>query len=105
MTVLTLYAVFADQAEAETIGRAMVEDRLAACVNVLAPCRSFYRWQGAVEQATEVPALFKTTSDQADALIVRITELHSYDNPAIAVWPVERLPAAYGDWVEAAVRG
>ena len=105
MTVLTLYAVFANQAEADKIGRAMIEERLAACVNVLAPCRSFYRWQGAVEQATEVPALFKTTSDQADVLIARITDLHSYELPAIAVWPIERLPAAYGDWVEARVTG
>ena len=105
MTVLTLYAVFANQAEADKIGRAMIEERLAACVNVLAPCRSFYRWKGAVEGATEVPALFKTTADQADVLIARITDLHSYELPAIAVWPIERLPAAYGDWVEARVTG
>ena len=105
MTVLTLYAVFANQAEADKIGRAMIEERLAACVNVLAPCRSFYRWKGAVEEATEVPALFKTTADQADVLIARITDLHSYELPAIAVWPIERLPAAYGDWVEARVTG
>ena len=100
MTALTLYAVFADPAEAQRIGRQMVEEGLAACVNILQPCRSFYRWEGAIETATEVPALFKTTIDGADKLIERITELHSYSVPALAVWPIAKLPAAYGDWVE-----
>ena len=104
MTVVTIYAVFADADEAARIGRALVEDKLAACVNILGPCHSIYRWQGAIETATEVPALFKTTLDKADALIARVTDLHSYEVPAIAVWPIERLPAAYGDWVESEVR-
>jgi periplasmic divalent cation tolerance protein len=103
MTAVTLYAVFADPAEAQAIGRQMVEERLAACVNILQPCRSIYRWEGAIETGTEVPALFKTTMDGADALIARITELHSYSIPALAVWPISKLPAAYGDWVEESV--
>jgi len=103
MTVVTVYAVFADDAEATRIGRQMVEERLAACVNILGPCRSFYRWEGAIESASEIPALFKTTAAQADALIARIAELHSYDNPAIAVWPIAKLQVAYGDWVEESV--
>ena len=100
MTAVTLYAVFADTAEAERIGRQMVEEGLAACVNILQPCQSIYRWQGGIETASEVPALFKTTLDGADALIARVAELHSYANPALAVWPIAKLPAAYGDWVE-----
>ena len=103
MTVVTVYAVFADDAEATRIGRQTVEERLAACVNILGPCRSFYRWEGAIESASEIPALFKTTAAQADALIARIAELHSYDNPAIAVWPIAKLQVAYGDWVEESV--
>ena len=104
MSVATLYAVFADPAEAQRIGMAMIEEKLAACVNILGPSRSIYRWEGAVETATETPALFKTTLDKADALIARIVEMHSYENPALAVWPIERLPLAYGDWVEDSVR-
>jgi periplasmic divalent cation tolerance protein len=103
VSVVTVYTVFADPAEAQRIGLAMVEERLAACVNILGPCLSIYRWEGAIEAATETPALFKTTLDKADALIARVTELHSYSVPAIAVWPIERLPAAYGDWVEDSV--
>ena len=103
MTAVTLYVVFADMAEADHIGRQMVEEGLAACVNILQPCRSIYRWEGAVETASEVPALFKTTMDGADRLITRITELHSYSVPALAVWPIAKLPAAYGDWVEESI--
>jgi periplasmic divalent cation tolerance protein len=98
--VVTVYSVFADPAEAQRIGMTIVEEKLAACVNILGPCRSIYRWEGAIESATETPALFKTTLDHADALIVRIAELHSYEVPAIAVWPIERLPIDYADWVE-----
>lgn len=104
MSVVTVYAVFADPPEAQRIGMTVVEEKLAACVNILGPCRSIYRWEGAIETATETPALFKTTLGKADALIARITELHSYEVPAIVVWPIERLPAAYGDWVEQTLR-
>ena len=104
MSVVTIYAIFADPAEAQRIGMTIVEEKLAACVNILGPCRSIYHWDGAIETATETPALFKTSLDKADALIARVTEMHSYSVPAIAVWPIERLPVEYADWVEASVR-
>ena len=104
MTVVTVYATFTHPGQAQDIGMALVEERLAACVNILQPCRSIYRWEGVVQSATETPALFKTTLDKADALIARIKELHSYDVPAIVVWPIERLPVDFGDWVEGNVR-
>ena len=100
MSVVTVYAVFADAAEAQRIGMAMVEERLAACVNILGPCRSIYRWEGAIETATETPALFKSTPDKADLLMDRIKAFHSYSIPAIAVWPIESAWPAYAAWVE-----
>lgn len=100
MSVVTVYALFASEDEARRIGTAMVEEGLAACVNILGPCHSVYRWKGKVESATEVPALFKTRLDRSDALIARVADLHSYEVPAIVVWPIERLPADFGDWVE-----
>ncbi len=104
MSVCSVYVVFPDVAEAMHVGRTVVEERLAACVNVLGPCTSIYWWEGKVEQSDETPALFKTTTERADALVERVAELHSYDTPAIVVWPVERVLAAYGDWVESEVR-
>lgn len=105
MSIVSVYCVFADVEEAARIGRQMVDERLAACVNILGPCRSIYRWQGAVETADEVPAIFKTTDAQADALITRVAALHSYDVPAIAVWPIDKLLADYATWVEQTVGG
>lgn len=100
MTLLSVYAVFADRNEAERIGRAVIEERLAACVNILAPCHSIYRWKGEIETAEEIPAIFKTAGRLADALVERIAELHSYDTPCIAEWTVEQALERYRDWVE-----
>lgn len=97
--IVSVYAVFADAEEAARIGRAVVEERLAACVNILGPCRSIYRWQGRIEEGTEVPALFKTRARKAEALMARIAELHSYDVPAAVAWPIAPALPAYADWV------
>jgi len=103
MSVVSVYALFADADEAERIGRAMVEERLAACINILGPVRSIYRWRGAVESADEVAAIFKTRNDRVDALITRVAGLHSYDVPCIVTWPVDKLLGSYADWVEDSV--
>ena len=100
MTVVSIYAAFADADEAERIGRVMVEKRLAACINIIAPVRSIYRWQGALEQADEVAGIFKTTDASADALIAAIAGLHSYDVPCIVSWSIDKITASYAAWVE-----
>ena len=99
--IVTVYATFADGAEAERIALALVEERLAACANILGPCRSIYRWQGEVAQAEEVAALFKARADKAEALLARIAALHGYDVPAAVVWPIAAALPAYVDWVKA----
>ncbi len=103
MTVVSVYAIFANADEAERIGRQMVEERLAACVNILGPCRSIYRWRGAVESAEEVAAIFKTTQAMSDGLIARIASLHSYEVPCLTQWPVDKLLVGYAEWVEGSV--
>jgi periplasmic divalent cation tolerance protein len=104
MSVVSVYAIFADEEEAARIGRLVVEERLAACANLLGPVHSIYRWQDAVETADEVAALFKTSAARADALIARIADLHSYDVPCIATWPVDKILGSYADWVEDSLR-
>ena len=103
MSVISVYAVFADLNEAERIGRLVVEERLAACVNILGPIRSIYRWRGSIESAEEIAAIFKTTLAQADLLITRIAGLHSYDVPCIATWPIDKILDSYAEWVEDSV--
>lgn len=101
--IVTVYATFASAEEAERVARLVVEERLAACANILAPCRSIYRWQGAIQEADEVPALFKTAAARAPALIARIAELHSYDVPAAVVWPIAHSLDSYRGWVTESV--
>ena len=98
--IVTVYATFASAGEAQSIARTLVEERLAACANILAPCRSIYRWQGRIEEAEEVPALFKTRAERAEALIARLAELHGYDVPAAVVWPIAEALPAYAQWVD-----
>jgi len=100
MSVVSVYVVFASAEEAERIGRDVVEARLAACANVLGPLRSIYRWQGKVESANEVAAIFKTSDAQADALMTRIAGLHSYAVPCIVVWPIDKVLQSYAQWVD-----
>ena len=103
MSVISVYVVFANAEEAERIGRTVVEERLAACINILGQCRSIYRWQGEVETAAEVPAILKTTAEAVDALVSRIAGLHSYEVPCIAVWPIDKLLLSYAEWAERSV--
>jgi len=103
MSVVSVYAIFATAEEAERIGRTVVEERLAACINILPDVRSIYRWQGAVDSADEVAAVLKTTAAGVDALITRIAGLHSYDVPCIVTWPIDKVLASYADWVEGSV--
>ena len=97
--IATVYAVFGSRDEAARIARTVVEERLAACANILAPCHSVYRWQGAVETAEEVPALFKTRQELGEALVARIAALHSYEVPAVVLWPIRWADRSYADWV------
>jgi periplasmic divalent cation tolerance protein len=103
VSVVSVYAIFASFDEAERIGRAVVEARLAACINILGPVRSIYRWNGAVETADEVAAIFKTSNDQADALMTRIAGLHSYSVPCIVTWRIDKVLGSYADWIEGSV--
>jgi periplasmic divalent cation tolerance protein len=98
--IASIYAIFAGDEEARRIGRQMIEERLAACVNIIGPCHSIYRWQGKIEEADEVAAIFKTAADRASKLIERISALHSYDMPAIVIWPISDASTPYAWWVE-----
>lgn len=97
--IVTVYATFGSEEEARYVARTLVEEGLAACANTLSPCRSIYRWQGEVEEADEVPVLFKTAAARSGALLARIADLHSYDVPAAVVWPIADALAPYAGWV------
>jgi periplasmic divalent cation tolerance protein len=104
MSALLVLSNLPDQRLAEQLAAIVVEERLAACVNILAPCRSVYQWEGKIEHATEIPVLFKTSESRYHALEARIRELHPYDTPEIIAVPIVAGLAGYLGWVEAATR-
>lgn len=88
-----------DRATAEKLAHALVETRAAACVNVLAPCRSIYRWQGAIEAADEVPLLIKTTRAKFTDVEAIVRAQHPYEVPELIAVPIVRGLPAYLDWL------
>lgn len=90
-----------DRAAAESLADALITEQLAACVNILAPCRSVYRWQGAVQHDEEHPLLIKTTEERYAALEQAIRTRHPYELPEIVAVRIERGLAAYLEWLAA----
>jgi periplasmic divalent cation tolerance protein len=90
-----------DAEAARQLAAYLVEERLAACVNILAPCRSLYRWRGRIEDAQEVPLLAKTTTARYAALEAAILQHHPYELPEIVAVPIDRGLPDYLAWVAA----
>lgn len=88
-----------DAASAQRLARLLVEQRFAACVNMLSPCTSVYRWQDGVEEASEVPLLIKTTRAAYGALEEAILAHHPYELPEIVAVPIERGLETYLAWL------
>ena len=99
MTPLLVVTNCPDEACANAIALALVAEKLAACVNVLPPVRSIYRWQGAVESASEIPLFIKSTAANYPAVESRLRELHPYDVPEIIALPIVQGLPAYLNWV------
>ena len=100
--VLVLTTLGAD-ADAAALARTLVEERLAACVNVLPAMTSIYRWQGSIVQEREQQLLIKTVADRVEALATRLRELHPYELPEFIVLDAEASPA-YGEWIDDSTR-
>ena len=101
METLLVLTNLPDSETAHAIAEHLVSARLAACVNILAPCRSVYRWDGRIEAATEVPMLIKTKLECYAALEAAIREKHPYELPEIIAVRIDRGLPAYLAWLEA----
>ena len=105
MSALLVFTNLPDRASAERLADTLVEKHLAACVNILAPCRSAYRWKGAVQHDEEHPMLIKTTEARYAALEQAIRAGHPYELPEIIAVPIGRGLPAYLDWVKSETAG
>jgi periplasmic divalent cation tolerance protein len=99
--VVFVYPTYPSIVEAEEAGRVLVEQRLAACVNILPGMISHYRWQGAIERAEETVMLIKTRASLAEAVRAWVKDKHSYEAPAILVLPIESVDQTYLAWLMA----
>jgi periplasmic divalent cation tolerance protein len=93
-----VYITAKDEEEAQIIGKALVEEKLAACVNIH-PIRSIFRWQGEINQEDEMAILAKTRAELANEVISRVKELHSYEVPCIVVLPLETGNPDFLEWI------
>src|SRR6185503_2460114 len=101
MSTLLVLTNLPDRAAAEKLADQLLQKQVAACVNILAPCRSVYRWQGALQHDEEHPMLIKTTTEGYGALEAAIRAGHPYDVPEIIAIPIECGLPAYLEWVAA----
>jgi periplasmic divalent cation tolerance protein len=99
VSAIVVLSTFPDPEKAAQIARVLVEERLAACVNLVPAVRSIYRWQGAIQDDAESLAIIKTTADRQAALAARLVELHPYEVPEIIAVPVAAGHAPYLAWL------
>lgn len=99
--VALVYTLCGSEEGARRIARTLVEERLAACANRLAPILSCFEWEGKIGEEKEYPVLFKTHADRAGAAMARIAALHSYDVPAILSWDCAGAHPPFAEWIAA----
>jgi len=104
MSAVWIYVTAADRSEAEKIGRAMVEARLAACANVLGETTAIYWWDGAVESGAEAALVLKSRAELVDEITRAIGDIHSYDCPCIVALPIAGGNPEFLSWLESETR-
>jgi len=105
MSVIVVFSTFPSPDTAAEVARTLVTEQLAACVNLLGPVRSIYRWQGNISDDTETLAVIKTTRERFEAMRTRLVELHPYKVAEVIALPVEAGHAPYLAWVETETTG
>ncbi len=103
--VIFVYITYPSIVEAETAGQALVEQRLAACVNILPGMVSFYWWEGKIDRGDEVVMIVKTRASLAEPVRAAVKDMHSYTTPAILVLPIESVDPAYHAWIVNETKG
>lgn len=94
-----IYMTCAADEEAEEIVKDLLDRSLIACANIFAPHRSFYNWEGRVENAPEVAVLMKSQADKFSAIEAHVLALHSYECPCLVSWPIERGHDVFMQWI------
>ena len=99
-----IWCPFADEASAAAAARQLLDERLIACANILAPMRSLYVWDGERGEAAEVGVLFKTDASALDRATARLAEIHPYDAPAVLGWRADTAAKPTAEWLRSLAR-
>lgn len=103
MEALFVYITCGSQEEAQKIGASLVQDRLAACANIIPGMTSIYQWKGKIEQDQEIVLIAKTTRSQLEALTQHVTQLHSYEVPCVVALPIQGGNPDYLQWIKTVI--
>jgi len=104
MNFRLIYITAGSIEEARRIGKTLVEERLAACANLVDGMRSFYWWEGKVQEDQEVILIAKTRSDLVPAVVERVKALHSYECPCVLALPIDGGNPGFLDWIDQETR-
>ena len=104
MSFVIVYATFKDKKEALDISRALLEDRLIACSNIIDGAMSVYRWNGETVTDTEAVAVMKSRAELFSKILKKIKELHSYEIPSVSMVELKDINQTFGDWIAESVR-
>ncbi|PJZ25921.1 divalent-cation tolerance protein CutA [Leptospira hartskeerlii] len=103
MSYRTFYVTTKNEAEALEIAETLVNERLVACANLIPGMKSIYRWHGRLEHNQETVLLLKTKDSEAEKVVARISELHSYTVPCIVSWEIKEANQKYLDWIDSEI--
>ncbi|QKX01143.1 divalent cation tolerance protein CutA [Wolbachia endosymbiont of Dipetalonema caudispina] len=101
--IVLVYTTFSNLEEAKTISEKLLSEKLVFCVNIFSQVNSLYLWKDEIHNSYEVVTIMKSRSGKVDMVIKKIEAMHSYDQPAIMILPVEKTNRAFTDWVSNAI--
>ncbi|WP_265033327.1 divalent-cation tolerance protein CutA [Wolbachia endosymbiont (group A) of Sicus ferrugineus] len=101
--LVLIYTTFSSLKEAKTVSEELLNEKLIICVNIFPEVNSLYLWEGKISNSCEVVAIMKSKNDQVDKIVEKIEAMHSYDQPAIAVMPIEKANKSFTNWANSVI--
>ncbi len=101
--LVLVYTTFSNFEEAKTVSEELLNEKLIVCVNIFPEVNSLYLWEGKISNSCEVVAIMKSRNDQVDKIVEKIEAMHSYDQPAIAVIPIEKANKSFTNWANSVI--
>lgn len=102
-SLVLVYTTFSNFEEAKTVSEELLNEKLIVCVNIFPEVNSLYLWEGKISNSCEVVAIMKSKNDQVDKIVEKIEAMHSYDQPAIAVMPIEKANKSFTNWANSGI--